>query len=163
VLTTHFYAVQVVNILERDYPAALGPRTPPPSVFPPQINDWLPANLAILKRTQNAVTFTYPLDEAWMLRMPLGRPHVFFALDMPAQAREVRVWGPGLEAAQVFLTSIDPRYHCDLGLPAALPRKKGRDLVWPLDPAGLGKDLNTVRLVASFAGADRTAILEVEQ
>jgi hypothetical protein len=160
VLATHFYAVEAADILERDYPGALGPRTPPPPVFAPEINDWMPANLAIAARTPARVTFTYPASDEWMIRMPVGRPHVMFSLAMPARVRAVRVTGPDLRGAEIYLTNLDAHFHCDIGTLVALPRQEGHELTWPLDPMSTGKDLNTVRLVADFTGSNRTVTFE---
>ncbi|HXA80776.1 MAG TPA: hypothetical protein VNV14_05865, partial [Opitutaceae bacterium] len=161
VLATHFYAVEAADILEHDYPNALGPRTPSPAFFAPEINDWMPANLAIAVRTPARVTFTYPANDEWMIRMPVGRPHVMFSLAMPARVRAVRVTGPGLRGAEIYLTNLDAHFHCDVGPLAALPRQEGRELTWTLDPKTTGKDLNTVRLVADFTGGDRTVTVEM--
>ncbi|HSY53575.1 MAG TPA: SGNH/GDSL hydrolase family protein, partial [Opitutaceae bacterium] len=161
VLSTHFYAVAAADILERDYPAALGPRTPPPPFFSPEINDWMPANLAISARTPARVTFTYPASDDWMIRLPVGRPHVMFSLAMPARVRAVRVTGPALRGAEIYLTNIDAHFRFDSGALNALPRQEGRELSWPLDPMTTGKDLNTIRLVADFTGADRTVTIEL--
>jgi hypothetical protein len=163
VLATHFYAVEAADILEHDYPAALGPRTPPPAFFPPEINDWMPANLAIAERTSLRVTFTYPASDEWMIRLPVGRPHVMFSLAMAARVRAVRVSGPALSGAEIYLTNLDARYHCDVGPLVALPRQEGHELTWPLDPKSTGKDLNTIRLVADFDGSNRTVTMEMLQ
>jgi hypothetical protein len=160
-ISAHFYAKEAADILERDYPAALGPRTPSPAFFPPEINDWMPAKLVIAERTPARVTFTYPANEEWMIRLPVGRPHVMFSLAMPARVRAVRVTGPGLRGAEVYLTNMDAHFHCDVGPLAALPRQEGHELTWPLDPTTTGKNLNTVRLVADFSGANRTVTFEL--
>jgi hypothetical protein len=96
-----------------------------------------------------------------MIRMPVGRPHVMFALAMPATATAVRVTGPCLASAEVYLTRIDPNYRCDLGTLAILPWKQGSDLAWQLNRAGSGRNLNTLRLVAWFRGPDRALTLEI--
>jgi hypothetical protein len=96
-----------------------------------------------------------------MIRMPVGRPHVMFSLAMPARVRAVRVSGPDLRGAEIYLTSIDAHFHFDAGVLAARPRQEGHELIWPLDPATSGKDLNTLRLVADFDGSDRTVTFEL--
>ncbi len=159
--SAQFYAVAAADILEHDYPDALGPCTPPPAFFAPEINDWMPANLVIAKRTPAGLTFTYPAQDDWMLRMPVGRPHVMFSLAMPACVRAVRVTGPALHGAEIYLTNLDPHFHCDVGTLISLPRQEGHELVWPLDPLTTGKDLNTLRLVADFTGVDRTVTVEI--
>jgi hypothetical protein len=160
-LSAHFYAMAAADILERDYPEALGPRTPPPAAFAPEINDWMPANLVIAARTPAHVTFTYPASDDWMIRQPVGRPHVMFSLAMPARVRAVRMTGPALRGAEIYLTNIDAHFHCDVGTLVALPRQEGHELTWALDPMGTGEDLNTIRLVADFDGADRTVTFEL--
>ena len=160
-ISAHFYAVSAADILEHDYPDALGPRTPPPAAFAPEINDWMPANLVIAVRTPARVTFTYPASDDWMIRQPVGRPHVMFSMAMPARVRALRVTGPALRSAEMYLTNLDAHFHCDVGTLVALPRQEGRELTWPLDPMTTGKDLNTIRLVADFAGVDRTVTFEL--
>jgi hypothetical protein len=93
--------------------------------------------------------------------MPVGRPHVMFSLAMPARVRAVRVTGPGLRGAEVYLTNMDAHFHCDVGPLAVLPRQEGHELTWPLDPTTTGKDLNTIRLVADFSSANRTVTFEL--
>jgi hypothetical protein len=95
-----------------------------------------------------------------MLRMPLEQSHVQLHLSVPSNLGEIRLAGPDLKSAQIQLTSANPEDGIDYGVVTAEPQKSGTALQWQL-PAATGQLVNTVRVVAEFAGDDRSLTLDL--
>jgi len=151
-LSAHFYAVQAADILESHYRDSLGQKSPNPKPAPVRFNDWMPTSMKV--RGEKAMHFTYPADERDLMYMPLRRPFVQFNLESPASLREIRLSGPTLTKASVWITTEDPSLHYDPGVIHALGEREGSSLTWSLE--GLAGAVNTIRISASFKGTDRT-------
>ncbi|MBP1602863.1 MAG: hypothetical protein H6Q09_35 [Acidobacteria bacterium] len=160
VVSTRFYAREAADLLERSYASALGPRGEPEANPTPEINDWMPGKLAVEENTTGRIRFVYPSDEAAMLRMPLELAHVQLHLAVPSNLREIRLAGPNLATAQIHLTRADPADGIDYGALTSEPQQSGTTLKWEL-PGATGQLVNTVRVVADFAGADRSLTLDL--
>ena len=60
VVSTRFYARKAADLLERSYTSVLGPRGEPEANPAPEINDWMPAKLAVEENTAGRIRFVYP-------------------------------------------------------------------------------------------------------
>ena len=160
VVSTRFYADAAADLLEAEYPAVLGPRSESTPSAIPAIDDWMPATLAVESNGPREIRFAYPDDTSAMLRMPLEIPHVLLSLALPSDLRALRLRGPDLAAAQIHLTHVDPADGVDAGVVASEARQSGSALEWPL-AGDAGRLVNTVRVVASFDGPDRSLALEL--
>lgn len=159
VVATRFYAAEAADVLEAQYASVLGPRTKPVTSGEPLVNDWMPGKLAVLANEPGLIRFEYPADEATMLRMPIERSHVQLHLALPSDLRVLRLTGPDLASAQIFLTHVDAQTGIDDGTTTAQPEQRGDALEWPLGDAG--RLVNTVRVVAEFDGDDRSLSFEL--
>jgi hypothetical protein len=146
--------------LERSHASVLGPRGEPESNPVPEINDWMPAKLAVEENTTGRIRFVYPIDDGTMLRMPLERSHVQLHLSVPSNLGEIRLAGPNLATAQIHLTRTNPEDGIDYGAVTTEPQQSGKQLKWDL-PAATGRLVNTVRVVAEFTGDDRSLTLDL--
>ncbi len=160
VVSTRFYAREAADLLEREHASALGPRGAPELSAAPEINDWVPATLAVQQNTTGQIRFEYPLDDTKLLRMPLEQSHVRLHLSMPSNLRELRLAGPGLASATLYVTQVNPDDGIDYGTLASLPEQSGSELNWTL-PAAIGELVNTVRVTATFEGDDRSLTLDL--
>jgi hypothetical protein len=161
VFSTHFFGVKAADYLEKNYSSILGHRSQPPPIPRVSINDWMPANLAILERTENRVTFTWPANDDWMLRMPIGKSHVLLCLDIPAAVGGIRVAGPNLSRIEAYATAVEADYGCDVSLIHALSALPGPAASWHIESEPWARTFNTLRLVAEFNGPDRTVTVEL--
>ncbi len=163
VVSTRFYAREAADLLERSYASVLGPRGEPETNGAPAINDWMPGKLVVQQNAAGRIRFAYPNEDAKMLRMPLEQEHVQLHLAMPSNLREIRLSGPDLASARIHLTQASPKDGIDYGDLESEPQQRGNQVQWEL-PAANGQLVNTVRVVAEFAGPDRSLSLElVEQ
>jgi hypothetical protein len=160
VVSTRFYADAAADILEASYASVLGPRTTPPANPAPVINDWMPASLAVAHDEPGEIRFTYPRDDASMLRMPIEQSHVLLSLAEPSDLRALRLRGPDLAGAQLHLSHVDPEDGVDPGVAKSEPQQRGDTLAWELS-GDAGRLVNTVRVVAEFSGPDRSLTLEL--
>jgi hypothetical protein len=160
VVSTRFYAREAAELLERSYASVLGPRGEPEANPAPEINDWMPGKLAVEENTTGRIRFVYPSDEDAMLRMPLEQAHVQLHLSVPSNLREIRLAGPNLATAQIHLTQTNAADGIDYGALTSEPQQRGKQMKWEL-PAATGQRVNTVRVVAGFAGDDRSLTLDL--
>ena len=162
VVSTRFYAREAADVLERSYASVLGPRGAPRASEAPEINDWMPAMLAVQQNTVGQIRFEYPRDAAKMLRMPLEQSQLRLHLSMPSNLREIRLAGADLARAQLQLTQVSPDDGVDYGDLTSLPAQSGKQLRWDV-PAAVGELVNTLRIVADFDGDDRSLTLDLVQ
>lgn len=87
---THFYAVQVADILESQYSSVLGRRTPI-GQYKPAINDWMPASLNPVANGAGIWTFQYPHNEVDLLFMPIKKRHVALNFERPVSIRGIKL------------------------------------------------------------------------
>ena len=160
VVSTRFYAREAADLVERSYASVLGPRGEPEANPLPEINDWMPAKLAVEENTTGRIHFVYPIDDGMMLRMPLEQSHVQLHLSAPSNLREIRLAGPNLATAQIHLTQTNAEDGIDYGAVTSEPQQSGKHMKWEL-PATTGQLINTVRVVADFDGADRSLTLDL--
>jgi hypothetical protein len=108
---THFYAVQVADLLERRHRALLGARSEAARATALAINDWMPARVNPRRSGENEWTFAFPENEAKLLRMPVGIPHVALNFERPALLREVVLTGSGADRFRVWAMVLDQAGH----------------------------------------------------
>lgn len=166
-VSTRFYAREAANILERDFPALLGPKTAPPRDLEPNINDWMPPAAEVRRIGPGEWELTYPEPGAPALLLPLGKPHVLLAFAEPVAIKNIKVSGAMLKASEIHLASVDPVTGVENREHQALGVRNGNSALWSL--AGVpGRDrVNTLRLAAQLDGAakdarDRTLNLHID-
>ncbi len=149
----HFYAVVAADEAERRFAKALGPRSEP-RIPRPRVNDWMPARMAI-RAEGNAITMSWPGD-ALMPRLPLHQPYVQLSLADAVKLDRIVIRARQVATVHLFATVIN-REGYDDGRMLDLGSRQGTDLEW----VGIPRDINTLRMVASFAGADRAMSVEL--
>lgn len=160
---THFYAQEVLGILERDYPGALGQRQPLQPALRPFINDWMPPTLDVRESGAGEWTFKYPADQSLVLNRPIGKDHIAFNFDMPVAIKEIRLSGSRLQAADMYVTAVDTGKGYDPGVLYPLGEKKGSSLSWGLDGQPFAVRVNSLKVAAqmkSVAEPDRVIDLK---
>lgn len=154
-LVTHFYACQVVDLLERKCPSVLGGKSQPLEKFPININDWMPPNTNVYKVSDSSYVFLVPPFAASQLFMPVRQPHVQMNLEMPAGLKKIRLNGPGLKKSTIWLSSVDPKDGYDTRVLHPLGTLKGHDVTWQLPDEAWARSVNTIKVSAEVKGPDR--------
>jgi hypothetical protein len=119
----------------------------------------MPGTLDVRDAAGSRVRFVHPEDESALLRMPIEQPHVLLSLAMPADLRSVRIAGPGLAEAAVWVTQVGDD-GIDRGAATRAGARAGDAVEIALAPE-LGRRVNTLRVFARFAGADRALDVEL--
>ena len=147
--TTHFFAVQAADLLEHDYPAVLGPKSPPPQISP-VINDWMPPWMQVHAATSNQWHLFIPGGDvpAPALSMPIGKPYALFSFAHPVNIDRVQVAFSKPFRASLYVTREDPRLGYDPDNLEPLGERSGTTLEWSI-PAGHGP-VNTLRVAGDF-------------
>lgn len=154
-LTTDFYARQVANILERNYPKYLPKKysgNPPKELF---VNDWVPMSIDI-KQKGSTLSFDYPVKNDTFLSLPYGYKFIQLNLSYAKKVKRVEVSGKNL-----LQTKIDVTYENPLDMQIyQLGSKKGHKVIFSnIDKK---KSVNTIRLNAQFSsGKDRHITLKI--
>lgn len=149
-VSTRFYARKVSDILERDFPSALGPRDARQPKLEPSINDWMPPNANLRQVGLREWELVYPPGGAPAPKAPLGKPHVMVAFAEPVAIRRVSVSGSALKSAELYLTVVDPvtrverKHHVDLGA------KVGNSEKWTIEGNDEAANVNTLKLAAEL-------------
>src|SRR6202040_1312833 len=72
-MATHFYAVSAADVLERDYPQSLGPRSPDVTSAFAVVNDWLPPSVLIRQLSQEKFEIVLTHCDDDLLTMPMRK------------------------------------------------------------------------------------------
>lgn len=155
---THAYGVHAADVLEKDYSKVLGPKTEANAKQYVHINDCIPPDLQI-NQIDNKVVFAYPMNSDDFRSMPLRKPYIELNLELPIDAKGIRLGGAGLKNASLYVTNVDAKKHFDDGELFSLGYKKGGWLEWTL-PASRRQGINTINLSAKVMGPDRALVLE---
>ena len=150
-VSTRFYARQTADILERDYLALLGPKSPLPASRRPRINDWMPPAAQVRQVRDSEWELAYPSPSDEMLEMPFGKRHVVLAFEEPVPIEALRLAGDALVGAEIFLASIDPATGIERKEQTALGHRTGRALAWDTRKVQGAGRVNTIRIVAELA------------
>lgn len=151
--TTHLYAVQVANILEKDYKNCLGP-TSLTKESELHINDCIPTTVGAIKIAPRSYLVYYPTTSNLHLMMPMRKPYVQLNFEMPTKIKSIKLNGPWLRKATLWLTAVDPKDGYDREILHELPTKKGHQLSWDLPNEQWTSHINTCRISAEINGAD---------
>lgn len=159
---THAYGVHAADVLEKDFSKILGAKTeanflndPKPSL---RINDCIPPELQF-KQSGNKVVIFYPMRADDFRSMPLRKSFIELNLELPVDAKEIRLGGIGLKSASLYVTNVDEKKHFDDGEMFDLGYQKGGWLKWTL-PESRRKRINTINISAKVIGRERALILE---
>jgi hypothetical protein len=147
-VATRFFARQVSDLLERDHPEALGPRRPGRSQQA-RINDWMPPSANVRQIAPGEWALVYPAAAEPAPKLPIEKPHVVLAFSEPAAVKSVWVSGAGLRAAELYLTSVDPRTGVERNGQAFAGARSGDALNWALDNVPGAGEVNTLKLAAT--------------
>ena len=161
-VSTAFYARRAADYLERHHAEVLGRKGGRPVEPRLAFNDWTPFDLGVKAEVGGWWRFEFPKDdEPFMLTLPIGKRHVLLCLESPIAVRTVEVEGSRLAAVEVHVSSVDPELRHDTGTLHALPAREGRRVSWPIRHNDFASSVNTLRIVATFDGRDRTLRLRL--
>jgi hypothetical protein len=150
---TRFYATQVANILEQQFPDLL-PDAVDTSKYLEKfyINDWSPINMPVIQK-QCSLTFVYPKNDEEMLKMPYSYPYVQFNLEIPIMITKINLHGDNLSSAILNLTFDDPD---DLKV-YSLGQKSGNNNIWHISGVKDNFPVKTIMVNASFSDNTTTS------
>ena len=89
-----------------------------------------------------------------MLSMPIEKPHIMLAFEMPVAARDIRLSGSALKTAELFVNTLDPEAGFDSGAVKALGVRQGQALHWT-HPEGLHLEQTTALRITLALDAKR--------
>jgi hypothetical protein len=150
-VATRFYARQVTDILERDFPHVLGVRFDAEPGLVPKINDWMPPAATVTETGPSQWRLLYPRPDTLAPRLPLGEPHVVLAFDLPVAIRKVKLSGEMLDGARLWFTSVDPVTGVDRGDLLGGDARRGATVEWVLGGTSGVDSVNTLRIAADLA------------
>ena len=93
-ILTRFYATQIADMLELEYPGALGGRAPMPITIKPRINDAVPADIALEQDGANAWSFRLLDREKPSLKWPISREHAHISFERAVSAERLTFQSP---------------------------------------------------------------------
>ena len=169
--TCRFLAEQAAEIVRRDFPQFLGEALKLSSN--PVINDWLPNQQPDSRPRQidhrQEWRMTYPPDESRCPTMPLGIPTPLMAFERPIPLSSLKLVGPSLTTAQVWVTCLDENEHYDDGELHDLGEQRGAELVWTMPRKLATRPVSVIRFRAAFSTTNRemtwafrTRVMEAE-
>ncbi|SHN52076.1 SGNH/GDSL hydrolase family protein [Desulfovibrio litoralis] len=111
---TRFFAKQVVDILEKDYPDVLGNRTITQTPITPKINDWLPPALDVKQTAKDEWTFQGIAPPDALLYMPIKEPHAVLSFERPRLIKELQFNDSRDLKYSVWVTALDKEKDFEL-------------------------------------------------
>jgi lysophospholipase L1-like esterase len=148
---THFYATQVADILEKEYPAALGPRSLPPVDLKPEINDWMPASSNVRSVARDAWEFDVPRDPSTLLNMPVENPHLVLSFDRPVSIRSLQLSAPKATDYKVWATVLDDRENYEQRGYVRLGSGKGATVSVQVPPKITSTRITSLRIATGLS------------
>jgi lysophospholipase L1-like esterase len=162
--STHFYAASAADVIEKNFPQALGEKdaqagsAEAQSVEMVEINDCVPPYMNVTKVAEETFQFTYPPDATdHTLFLPLRKRHVLLSFNAPARVSGVQLEGPDLAAAQIYLNKFDEKLGYAPPSLETLPLKKGSSLSWDIPSASV----SSIKLRAAFQGNNQLLKLKL--
>ena len=149
-ISTRFFARKAVDILERRYPAILGPKLSHSPDISPEINDWMPPTAAVVSTGHNQWELTYPTPSESTLELPLGKRHVMLAFAEPVQIGQIELAGNALLDCELHVTVVDPRTGIEMRDHIALGSRQGSALSWRIPKTLNGSRINTLKISANL-------------
>lgn len=86
-----------------------------------------------------------------MLFQPLGRHHLMLSFESPAVIRRIRLTGPSLAGAEIFVGAIDPKAGFDNGALHPLGSARGQNLQWGLEGQPFARGVTSLRIVPTVS------------
>lgn len=160
-LSTHFYAVQTANTLEKNYASSIGPRShiAAPEAASIKINDCAPANIDPQYTAPNAFTMTYPDPRSEMLTMPLRRKYAQLNFEEPQRIKEIQISGDELSSCAIALGLQDPESHeYQVGNVPDLGFKNGQSVDFSIPKSRF--QVSEIKLSANFSGSNRKLLIK---
>jgi hypothetical protein len=155
---THYYAQMAADYLEQHWPDRLGPKDISRG-HQFAINDWLPANIHVIRSGDNVVEFDYPIQGSQLFQPPGNEPSVLLALRYPLPLATLSVEGDSVREFRVwvsFLNATDG--HDDLHWEELSRDDNGKFTLLPAMPA---RSAAEIRVQADFRGSNRRLQLAV--
>lgn len=155
---THFYAKEAADILEKQFPQVLGPKS---AVIKPKLEicDWVPGALEVSKVSDFKYLFYYPTSDQLCLNMPVRKRHVQLNFSAPTQVKTIHLAGMALRSAHIWLTAVDPKDGYDRKILHDLKEKRGYDVVWKLPNEPWTEHISTCKISADLKGKDNRLVI----
>ncbi len=162
---TQFYARHVADILEKEYPQALGSRAKDQDTAAPKINDWLPASLLPRQIAPGEWEMDTPDDRSRLLFMPIEEPHFALNFERPVSIRQIHLKGGADISYRLWATILDDQEHYELRDYVFLGGGKGGNVTVSVPPELSSKRITSLRIavVAGQLAAKEVAELEVNK
>ena len=148
--STYFYAQRAADILEQDYPEALGEKAPAPVNLNPHINDWVPYNLSVDRVQGGQWAIRFPTNQMMPLYMPLEQPHVMLSFEYPVSAASITITGDTLEGADVHVEAINGVKGYNTGKLHHLGAQTGDTVKWDMRDLPFSRQITALRIVPSM-------------
>ena len=148
--STHFYAQRAADILEKEYPEALGEKTHAPVNLQPHINDWVPYNMTVDRVQDGQWEIRFPTNQMMPLHMPLEQPHLMLSFEYPVNAMSITLAGDTLTGADVHVEAIDRVKGYNTGQLHHLGAQTGDMIVWDMRDRPFGRQITALRIVPSM-------------
>jgi lysophospholipase L1-like esterase len=149
-VATSFYARKVADILERDYPNAIGPRSASPAAVAPSINDWMPPSAHVKQLSPNEWQF-YPTSPGQLSPyLPLKQPYVILSFDTPVSIKSIRLVGEELKSSELWFTSDDPVAGAELDDITGLGARNGPNSEWTVSETPGSGNVNTLKITTEL-------------
>lgn len=130
-LTTHFYAVQIADLLERHYRQVLGQKSPRPSDMRPRINDWLPASMGVEDMGSGQWRISLA-EENESPRLPLERPHGLLSFERPVRMSGISIRSADTRGLHLYASTLAKEHDHESPLPIYLGQAGAGHI--PIDP-----------------------------
>jgi lysophospholipase L1-like esterase len=151
---THFYAVQVADLLVSQHPGTIGtPRKLAPVI---EVNDWTPAEL-VKSKTGLTVALSWPRDLERLMVMPIRRPFGQLNLAQAARLAAVRISGPGLRRATLDIVT-DGATPADEQIDRPLGERVGNSLEFALPPDLAKLQVEALRISAEVGSRNELSV-----
>ena len=158
---THACAVAVCDVLEKEAAEVLeSPSIDHPDPAP-IINDWMPFDLGVERRSDETWTMTVPRSSKYMPRMPDDEPFLLLSLALPVVLSEVELHGENLAEVSIETTGVSPNSGFDDGSTQRYPQRNGPTARWDVGEKSDAQAVNTLRIKPRFSGNDRALRLRL--
>lgn len=146
--STHFYAAQIVALLEAKYPELLGQKSSEP-YHAPAINDWMPASLMPISVSDDTWTFLYPDNDSDLLSMPIGQKHVALNFERPVSISKISLHTRRATRFSVWAVVLNDRDDYEEKQCLLAGEQQGTETDIAFSSALVGKRITSLRIAAN--------------
>ena len=158
--STHFYAVQAADYIEKNFADKLGPKTAAKPAAGVTVNDWAPPVLGVTNPKPGIFAMYYPSEENLFLLMPMERPYVQLNLTEPKAIKEIHIIGKNLKSASLALRVGEAGNMANTATIKDFGSKKGNGCIFRIPADRLTGNVDEVLVSADFNGEDRQVLVE---